>query len=90
MIRLQKHSEKGVTDRQAGRQTDRQTDGQTDRQTERGVSRAAWSQLKAQSNQGHAKVFERRFKIDLFSYFNKILLLGVPFAFFLGAKSVLS
>ena len=38
MIRWQKHSEKGVTDRQ--------TDGQTDRRTERSVLRAAWSQLK--------------------------------------------
>ena len=45
---------------------------------------------KNQSNQVYTEIFVRRFKIDIFSYFNKIILLGMPFAFSLGAKSVLS
>ena len=52
MIPLQKHSEKGVTDRH--RQTDRRMDGRTDGRTDRwtdgrteiSVLRAAWLQLK--------------------------------------------
>ena len=55
MMRWEKNSGKGVTNRQTygrtdgrrtGGQTDRQTDRHTKRQTNRGVLRAAWSQLK--------------------------------------------